>query len=322
VKCTVFKNSDVADYDWKEDEYYRFTAVKGDEFGGAMGIVPSWNTEVEKLSEAPSAFDDDRERPAPEFAEEIDASTARIALDIEIVTNRDEATLDLDDPEHIELLAIGVGYQPAPGLPVEETVLLREATSPESELELVDEMLRWFDERPADTLLTYNGRNFDFDHLRDRARLAAERAGVPNSDVVSEVATFLNDVEDVDIAPVSQGLHGYGTRLEGACEELSVPVQKTEWDVYQHGLSPEDWREGQWKAMERPPSDDLSDVEAFPSDVPHFGAVFLEGMENRRDAVETRALRRLIVDYTAADIVPLFQLAESPPYCHLATLAK
>jgi len=76
----------------------------------------------------------------------------------------------LRNPDHLELLCIGVGHQPGPGEHVETHVLFRRDWTPEAELELLYRLYEWVRTHISEYLLTYNGKKFDLMHLRGRGR--------------------------------------------------------------------------------------------------------------------------------------------------------
>lgn len=322
VKCTIFHDSAFSDFEW-DAEYYDLTQVKGDIYQGTVGITPSWDTEIEALAEIPDAFTiADEEKPddadAPDESQ-TGETDGRVALDIEVLTSVTEAELDLNDPTHIELLCIGVGYQPARGHPVETAVLFREGTDPQSEVELLDTLCAWLDERQAGTLLTFSGTGFDLPHLRDRAEIASEAAAAGH-ETPARVNETLDSFAHVDLRPIAKQAYANGYSLEGACQGASVPVVETHWDVYRHELSPPTWREAQWEEMYNSPEKPLDDPTVLGSDVPFFGDRYLERLETDPESVEARSLRMLLDRYTESDIAPLFSLAETDVFVANADL--
>lgn len=227
-----------------------------------------------------------------------------LALDIETVSPDREPTeqAQFRDSSYFELLAVGLGYRPAPGDPVETTVLFREDDSPEAELALVDAVCEWCADRPADALVTYNGDGFDLIHLPGRA----ERAGdVVDDDGPRRRLDDLLSLYHLDLMDDVQATWGGRRSLEWVCAELGVEVGETNWADYRHGLYPDDWRSYSDRGCE----------EVLSADVPHFGERYLAlaGVD-ARDTLTFRALEDLLYDYTVCDIRPLFELADRRPF--------
>ena len=227
-----------------------------------------------------------------------------LALDIETVSPDREPTeqAQFRDSSYFELLAVGLGYRPAPGEPVETTVLVRSDDSPESELALVDAVCDWCAARPADRLVTYNGDGFDLIHLPGRA----ERAGdVVGDDGPRRRLDELLALDHVDLMDDVQAAWGGRRSLEWVCKELGVEVVKTRWDDYRHCLHPDDWR-----SYGKRGSDEVLNV-----DIPHFGDRYLAlASVDARDTLTFGALDDLIRDYTVGDIRPLFDIADCRPF--------
>ncbi|MFC6725009.1 hypothetical protein ACFQE1_11635, partial [Halobium palmae] len=99
-----------------------------------------------------------------------------VALDIETVSPDREPTAQAHfrDSTYFELLAVGLGHRTSPDGPVETAVVFREDDTSEAELALVDAVCDWVGARDPDSLLTYNGANFDLLHLDGRAHIAGE----------------------------------------------------------------------------------------------------------------------------------------------------
>lgn len=91
-----------------------------------------------------------------------------LAIDIETADRTPpDTTVDLTDTTTLGLVAVGLGYRSCPGDPVESTVLLRAGPwGPDETATLLERVCAWIDDRPADAVITYNGRRFDEPHLR------------------------------------------------------------------------------------------------------------------------------------------------------------
>ena len=317
VKCTIFKDSDYSGYDWGSAEYYEFKQAIGDIYQENIGIKPSWKTEITPLDTAPPAFEsssDPADTPVSTDGEAPSSGDARLALDIEVLTPVPESKLDLSDPTHIELLCIGVGYQPAPGLPPETTVLFRTGATPEHELELLEDFCEWIDARSASTLLTFGGESFDLSHLHERTRLA-EKECKTDRELESRISDTVGEFASIDLKPTAKQAFGYSSSLESTCRQAEVSVTETHWDIYNHSLNPEAWRKKQQNEGSNSPPKSLNHRNVLGSDVPFIGEHYLELIKaGNQDTVEARAIRELLRSYTQSDIDPLFFLAEREPF--------
>ncbi len=238
--------------------------------------------------------------------------TGTLALDIETVSPEREPTeqAHFRDSTYFELLAVGLGYRPAPGEPIERMVLFREDDSPASELALVEAVCDWFTDRPAETLLTYNGAGFDLLHLRGRAELVGEV--VDDRSVRKRVDALLDgdgsdhaSLTHVDLMDDVREAWGGRRKLEWVCGELGIDVATTRWADYEHGLDPDEWRSYGARG----------DPAVLNTDVPAFGDRYLAlASVDARETLTFRALRDLLEDYTVADIEPLFSLSDRRPF--------
>lgn len=229
--------------------------------------------------------------------------TGTLALDIETVSPDREPTegAHFRDSSYFELLAVGLGYRPEPGAAVERTVLFREDGSPDAELALLDAVGDWCGERGADTLLTYNGTDFDLLHLDGRADLAGEAAGDQRTDRLAPI----RDLDHVDLMADVEACWGGRRNLEWVCGKLDVAVESTKWADYDHGLDPDEWRSFGDRGAEAVKN----------TDVPRFGERYLALADvDARGTVTFRALGDLLADYTLADIEPLFELLDRRPF--------
>ncbi|WP_435196083.1 hypothetical protein [Natronomonas sp. EA1] len=223
----------------------------------------------------------------------------RLALDIETVSPHlaPDEWPDFEDSDDFELLAVALGHD-AEG--VETTVLFRDGTSPESELDLIERVLEWCASRDADTLVTFNGDRFDLLHLRGRAARAAEAVG--DSAVPDRVERFLDSLEHDDLRTRAVARWGGKPSFEQACARVDVPVTATHWADYDHGMEPDDWRR----------SRDFGSEEVKNGDIPQFGERYLALAEvDARGTLTFRELERLLTDYARSDVEPLFALADA-----------
>lgn len=227
-----------------------------------------------------------------------------LALDIETVSPDREPTeqAHFRDSTYFELLAVGLGYRPAPGEAIETTVCFRDGDTPESELALVDAVCDWCADREADRLVTFNGDGFDLLHLPGRAELAGEAVGDVAPRRRLDALLGLDHVDLMDDAKETWG--GY-RGLEQVCRDLGVDVPETHWADYDHGLHPDDWRSPSKRGKKQ----------VVNTDVPHFGERYLAlAAVDARETLTFRALHDLLTDYTVADIEPLFDLLDCRPF--------
>ena len=287
-------------------EWYAFRDAEGDVYEptDSVGITPSFgDMSVKHLPEPPEiATEGARERSesttdAPSGPVTLEDGAARAVVDIETVLadGVDEATVDLDDSSHVELLCVGVGYQPAPGIPASVDVLFRADPSPQAEYDLLEAVCAWLEIRDPESVLTYG--EFDPRHLNGRAERLEERLG--KGDVRERLAVFFGDDRHRDVS--------LGVSLEDAAD--TVP---TYWDVYDHDLDPTTWRRRLQEVGGWPEGTPLDDPVMTNKDIDGVGGRYLELSEELDTPTESRqyrAVRELLRHYTAGDIEPVFQLA-------------
>lgn len=282
---TVFAG-DGQNYTFSEGGWYVLRNASGNIYNGTPELRSNFGKMTVEQVPPPSPED------APIRRTEADRREAQAggiaALDIETLTTVPESELDLGNSDHVELLCVGLGYQPDPDAPAETTVSFREDRSPESELALIESVCEWIERRDPSVLLTYKGADFDVEHLRNRPELTgAEMDANPFESLLETV-----EYHDID----------RGGKLAHVAD-----VDPTYWDVYEHSLNPAEWRVEQGKSG--------SAVAAFEldgGDVPYFGERYLELRERgETGSVEYRALREMLRRYAAGDVRPLFDLFES-----------
>lgn len=304
-ELTLFSNDE--NYEIEKGEWYVFRAAEGDVYEptDSIGITPSFgDMTVQKLGEAPSIVNEevrDHGESLISTCEEpvsVEEGPARAVVDIETVlaNGLSEAELDLENSDHVELLCIGVGYRPAPDIPENVDVLFRANSSAQAEYELMDALCEWLEQREPDEVLTYHG-SFDRGHLRGRSqRLESE---LDRNGVSERLEKFLRDDRFRDLG------------MSGMSLEDAVDTVPTYWDIYQHDLTPSDWRT-ELRELERyPENKQLDDPEMTHWDIASFGARYLEladSASTRTESQEFRALSELLRHYTAGDIGPVFGL--------------
>jgi hypothetical protein len=272
-------------YDVEDGQWYVFRDAEGD----------VWQSD-RKLSSNRGEMSVEELDGSPDFADVPGGSTVGaselsdggiLAVDIETVSTVPEDELDLDDSAHLELLCMGVGFAPEPGVPGDSTVLFRTGPSPAAEAELLERFCEYVDERGPEQLVLFRGE-FDLQHLRGRA------ARVGDDALERRVRDVFDDHRVVDLTP------------PGSLEDNVDDPVETYWDVYAHSLDPAAWR------ADHPRYDgDPEDPVVTNKDVPHFGERYLELCASAPESREHRALRELLRHYTVADIDPLFELVGS-----------
>ena len=289
----------------EKGEWYVFRDAEGDVYEptDSIGITPSFgDMSVQHLSDPPEIASEKAQKrsksttEAPSEPVTLEDGTARAVVDIETVLadGVDEESVDLDDSSHVELLCVGVGYQPAPGLPASVDVLFRSDSSPRAEYDLLEAVCEWLETRDPESVLTYG--EFDPRHLKGRAERLEERL---EGDVRERLGVFFRDDRYRDVS--------LGVSLEDAAD--AVP---TYWDVYDHGLDPTTWRRRLRETGRWPDGKPLDDPVMTNKDIDGVGGRYLElsdELDTPNESREYRALRELLRQYTAGDIEPVFQLA-------------
>lgn len=282
TQLTIFEN-DSENYNLGEENWYVLRNASGNIHQGS----PELRSNFGKMEVTPV------ETPSAEFAPVLRTEEEReelrsggiVALDIETLSTVPESELDLQNPEHVEILCVALGYRPEPGMPVETTVLFRQDTHPDSEVSLVEGVCDWIQRRDPSVLLTYMGTDFDIVHLCERPELVGDSP-----------SPFYEVLETVEHHDIDRG----GKLIDVA------DVEPTYWDVYKHSLEPRQWRTAQGKS-----GSNLTDPKLDGGDIPYFGERYLELREQgKADSAECRALHEMIRRYATEDIRPLFELYE------------
>ncbi|ELZ78334.1 hypothetical protein C455_11643 [Haloferax larsenii JCM 13917] len=225
---------------------------------------------------------------------------ARLALDIETACP-DGPPSDFRNTDEFELVAVGLGA--SQNDETEVTVALREGDwSVEHTAALLRDVVEWCETRGG-TVLTYNGRNFDEHHLRVWAEQVAD-AGMW-ADAPERIESLFSNHVDLALLAAEAFPHAVRQNREipalwKACEEADVDQPSVWYDDY--GLS-------------------RAYLDGLGIDDPHvtgmhvgegLGAAYVEGVAAGLDETRTHAeLERLLVDYAAGDIEPLFSLHDS-----------
>ena len=227
-----------------------------------------------------------------------------LAIDIETASpNRSPEGSDFRDTDYFELVAVGIGHQPAPGEPVETAVLFRDGGwDVEATTDLLRRIDDWCRGREAEGILTHNGNRFDAIHLGGWAQRAVEHGTWP--DAASRLDALFEhhvDLNPIAVEAYAERLESWRTTvaLEDVCRWEGIPVESTRYADY--GVGP----------VANHPAIDGETVTNV-----HIGKVLGEAyvaqlVEGRTDTHEFAELERLLTDYTNGDIEPLFQLARS-----------
>jgi hypothetical protein len=307
VKATVFVDNELAGYEFEPDMWYEFDDVSPDVYNGTIGIAPKGSRQVSRLDKEP-----DQGSTKPEMIVERLGDLTRVAaLDIETIATVDEETLEVGNPDHNEILCVGLGYRDRSSQRTESTVLFRKNRSLAAEQSLINEVVNWIEIRDIEGLLTFNGAGYDLPMLVGRSNRLATT--LEDQAFASHVRDSLGSFLHADLAVLKNRVLGEGTLEDMAAHIQSAPP-KTNLTDYDIALSPSEWRTAQWKGMRAngrtPPSDDLEDPIIYNSDVPHLGRHWLKAVAEE-DKQRADVLYNCLEHYTAADIEPLFDIAES-----------
>lgn len=309
VKLTVFDDDDceLAEYPFDAGAWYEFSDVSPDVYQGTIGLTAKWTRQVTPLESRP----DGNAADASLGVRRLGDATAIAALDIETITTVSEGEREPTEPAHHELLCTGLGYRAGPDAALETTVIFRDDASPAAELEAIETVIRWLDDREIDVVVTFAGAWFDLPMLVGRAERVAADLDAP--DRGQHVRDVLESLAHADLSATKNRALGEGA-LEDLAAAVDAPVPTTQWPEYDLGIDPSDWREDQWAAQREagrdPPADDLADPAVFNSDVPYLGDAWLTAQATGADG-QAAALRTCLDEYTRGDIEPLFAIADA-----------
>ena len=291
VQLTLFDQS--PEYDFVENQWFLFQDASGNVHQGQKELRPNFGDMRAKPVDPPKdIISGAKEQEEVVGSASDDATDGRVALDIETIQSVEESELDLTNSNHLELLCIGVGYQPSPGVPVEADVLFRNNSSPAAELDLIDELCDWLETRDATTLLTYNGE-FDLGHIQARAELAGQAAPQRGETTVKRVEDLFTQLTHNDL------------KRPGLSLEAVADVPETHWDIYTHDMNPTEWRRNQKELGNFDEDRLLDDPVVSGSDIPYFGQQLLTSTEG---STEHQALHEMVHRYAISDVEPLFNL--------------
>lgn len=208
---------------------------------------------------------------------------ATVALDIETISPGMDNTGDVDflNSRDFEVVAVGVAHRRSPNSEIESEVLWRNETRTGDEYKLLRRTVEWLNDRHYDSILTYNGVNFDERHLRGRAAVIADELG--------------------DLALPEDMHRAWQTAYH---RDLMHNVVRDQG----HRLSFDDAVEEY--VGERPPTVQWDGEPIDNGDIPELAEQLLAYRAGLSDLNENRAthLRDVLETYIEADIYPLFDL--------------
>ena len=306
LKVTIFDGEELADYPFEEGRWYEFDDVNPDVYQGSVGIIAKWARQVSELRDRPYSPPE-----RPQSVRRLGDLDAIAALDIETIATVNEHEREATNPRHQELLCVGLGHRMPGREATESVVLFREDATLDAEVDLIERTIDWLERRDCGALVTFSGAWFDLPILVGRAKLAGEAVG--DRDLGRRVREALESIYHADLSATKNRAIGKGS-LEDMAAYVGSPPSVTRWTDYDIEQTPRSWRPDQWTAMQsdgrEPPSDDPVDPTVYNSDIPYFGRLWLEAMDDGR-VEEAERLFECLDAYTRADIDPLFAIAES-----------
>jgi hypothetical protein len=320
LKLTIFNDDSLADYEFTEDQWYQIGPCPTDVYGGSIGIKVRRGTEVAEIDDIELTEHPGFGTKDPSLVQ-LGSSAGRAGIDIETVAtvpeHEIEAYKDANsgdvNPEHYELVAVGVGYQSQEDEPTDTEVILREGPETNDEFRVIEDVVDYVRRTDATTLLTFGGTWFDVPVLRGRAEITAETADI-GQERLERVHRALDSLFHADL---KQGVYRVfdGGSLEETAEKVGDKPPETFWDVYCHDLDPAEAR----RTFDDGPWDNPNDSEFYNKDMLFFGDQFLKTREEPPESVPKRALYKMIHEYTRTDIAPMFDIADDERFDGLAT---
>lgn len=223
-----------------------------------------------------------------------------LAIDIETASPHEEPD-DFQDTSYFELVAVGLGYQSGPDQSVEAEVLFRDGGwDSESTSDLLRRVHSWCDDRDAEAVLTHNGTAFDKIHLNGWAQEVANDGHWPAAE--TEMGSLFGN--HIDLNPLA--VERYQNRLEAwrdkvkledVCDWEDITVPETRYEDFDIGALT------QHSAIDSPEVTNVHIGEAL-------GEAYVEHkIRETTNTTQFGELERLLREYTASDIEPLFELA-------------
>jgi hypothetical protein len=233
----------------------------------------------------------------------------RLALDIETISpplNPDDDP-DFDDPTDFELAAIGFAYDTGAEDAAPETdILYRQDMTPEAEYQLlaqINDEIAAFD---PDQIVTYAGEFFDLPLLKQRPIESVDHD--KGTELADNMTATLDAAESVDLSDPAADAYGYGTRLDDLIQHRGLPLRKTHFTDYDHGMDLDAIR----------PSD-ASTSYVDSDDVPGIMETWLHARSDEHSPIgpcNPEVTDALITDYVLGDIEHLLALADQLPFDH------
>ncbi|MEZ3145715.1 hypothetical protein [Halobaculum sp. MBLA0143] len=256
----------------------------------------------------------------------------RAAFDIETVSPQldDDEQPDFRDSQHFELLAAAVAYEYPDGSR-ETAVHWRDGWGSTAELAVAE----WIVDSLADveTVVTYNGTEFDMLHLVGRARIAGAAAG--RREPFERAEALVDRIDHVDLQPPAWTAFGDYTSLEGTLRAVGIDPTATDPTGFDHGVPRAAWPTTPDEPVE---SRDVARLGEIYLDAVDAGGTVAGGSGGDGDAdggddtvsdsdtdgdtadgsdtpaVDADELRAMLDHYARADVEYLFDLADARPF--------
>ncbi|GAB7020156.1 3'-5' exonuclease [Halostagnicola bangensis] len=234
-------------------------------------------------------------------------SSGRLAFDIETINAErpDDEEMDAQNSEHVEFFCVCVAHQTEPGTDPHYEIIFREGNSAEDELKVIEQTLDYLETKPPESVLTYNGNEFDLPHLEGRAQIAAETIE-GRFDVAQRAEEFVDNIESIDLMPEACDFCGDEyTSFENICETVGVDVTRTPFQEYDFDIDVVPHRPT-WKGIE---------PYMMGCDIPLLGERYLNFKRiGATNLPQFQELREAIKHYATTDVIPLFELNNKRPF--------
>ncbi|AFK20244.1 hypothetical protein E6P09_13965 [Haloferax mediterranei ATCC 33500] len=225
----------------------------------------------------------------------------RLALDIETASPNGTPS-DFRNTADFELVAVGLGFCVGDGDPEVEVVLRDGDWSVEHTAGLLREVVEWCEARSG-PVITYNGEYFDEHHLRAWAEQVADE-GVW-SDAPDRVDSLFAD--HIDLGTLAAEAYPHAVRqnrdipaLWKACKEAGIDQPTVWYDDYELDSN----------YLDRLGIDEKHVKGAHVGEA--LGEAYVDGVVAGIDHTQTHTeLTRLLAEYAAGDIAPLFSLHDA-----------
>jgi hypothetical protein len=236
------------------------------------------------------------------------ARGGRLALDIETISPDvpiDERP-DFGDSSQFELLCTALGYEPPDEGSHTEGVIFRESHTRSAEVDHLYRVAKQIIDLDPETIITFGGEEFDFNHLQGRASILSDTLDEPN--LPSVIADALGRADHLDLQPSAWDAYGTYTSLEHTCHENGLKPRETRFDLYDHGHP----------LSHRDDPDNPVPGHVESGDVPEIGEALLRHWGGERDGdagrINPDEAASMLGDYARGDIAHLFALADRHPF--------